>query len=901
MNKLRHLIRHHIFSEELPLDARMVNMVGFVAIAAAFMVALTRVFMKTGHGMVLVMLALMFFISALIYICNRFQLYKIGIWVSLILLGDVLFPVAFFLLGGADSGIVAYFVLSIVLVFLLARGKRLGILLFTHCVWIVICYCIDYNFPDLVAGPGGAQRMVDNIQSCLVAGFSIGIAAKFQHKIYLREKLKAANADQALVRQAELLRAVNDAAAVLLASDFGKQEGALRKGMEKMALCVEIDRMYIWKNRTKGGRLHYTQVYEWMKNGETGEGMQQNEAREYSYSGSIPEWEKTLSDGHCVNGPVQTLSGAAQERLDAFGVLSVLVVPIFLQEKFWGFVSFDDCRHKREFSQEEESILRSGSLMMVNALVHNEMTQNLIRARETALLNAKSKTEFLANMSHEMRTPMNAITGMTAMAKSTPDPQRKDYCLDKIESASVHLLGVINDILDMSKIEANKLELSAVDFDFEKMLQKVANVINFRMQEKKQAFHVRIDKDIPRVLRGDDQRIAQVVTNLLSNAVKFTPDQGTVRMEARLLKEENAVCTLQIEVSDTGIGISEEQQEKLFNSFAQADSGTARKYGGTGLGLAISKRIVEMMHGRIWIESALGEGAKFTFTMEAVRGAGETKRRLDPDVDWGNLRLFVLDGTPETGGIFENICAGSGISGDIAASAEQAAAQLAYTESYDVYFIDWRSAGAEAGEFLRELKKHSGGSPVAVMLTTSEWNEMGEDTVRSAVDKFLAKPLFPSAVTDCLNECFGGAASAEDGGEADMEGCFAGCRVLLAEDVEINREIVIALLEPTALAIDCAENGADALKKYGDDPGYDMILMDVQMPEMDGYEATRRIRALENPEAKQIPIIAMTANVFREDVEKCIESGMDDHIGKPLDLDELLKKLRKYLGVAVHT
>ena len=406
----------------------------------------------------------------------------------------------------------------------------------------------------------------------------------------------------------------------------------------------------------------------------------------------------------------------------------------------------------------------------------NKLVQ--IRTAEADAAN-QAKSLFLANMSHEIRTPMNAIIGMTSIGMSSADMERMKYCFSKIDNASKHLLGIINDVLDISKIEANKFELSPIHFEFEKMLQKVINVISFRVDERRQKLSVSTDSGIPHILIGDDQRLAQVITNLLSNAVKFTPEEGTIALDACRVEEpgdHNDECRLQISVSDTGIGITDEQKERLFRSFEQAEAGTSRKFGGTGLGLAISKHTVEMMGGKIWVDSEPGLGSTFTFTVILRKAPGGQNRQL-----------------------------GEGV-----------------TESADT----------EAGQ------------------------------------------------------------NDEDNGQDN----FAGHTILLAEDVEINREILLALLEPTRVKIECAENGAQAVAMFrASSDRYDIVFMDVQMPEMDGYEATRTIRSLDVPGAKTIPIIAMTANVFREDVEKCFDAGMNDHIGKPLVMNEILKKLRNYL------
>jgi CheY-like chemotaxis protein len=350
-------------------------------------------------------------------------------------------------------------------------------------------------------------------------------------------------------------------------------------------------------------------------------------------------------------------------------------------------------------------------------------------------------------------------------------------------------------------------------------------------------------------------------------------------------------------VTDTGIGIAPEQQSLLFQSFQQAESGISRKFGGTGLGLAISKRIVEMMNGDIWVESEPGNGSTFAFTAKLRRGKMEHRQMLSPGVNWSNVRILAVDDMKEILDYFMEISQRLGVACETAASGEEAINLIRRGNGYDIYFIDWKMPGMNGIELTRYIKKHCAGNPVVTMISATEWSAIEDEAKAAGVDKFLAKPLFPSAIADCLSECLGAGNRqlAEEKQTEDADD-FEGYRVLLAEDVEINREIVLALLEPTRLSIDCAENGVQALEMFRTHPdSYHMIFMDVQMPEMDGYEATRRIRALDISEAKQIPIVAMTANVFREDIDKCLSAGMNDHVGKPLDFEEVLSLLRKYL------
>jgi CheY-like chemotaxis protein len=371
-------------------------------------------------------------------------------------------------------------------------------------------------------------------------------------------------------------------------------------------------------------------------------------------------------------------------------------------------------------------------------------------------------------MSHEIRTPINAIIGMSAIAHQTNDPARIQYALGQINVAAEHLLGIINDVLDMSKIEANKLEVSLEPVAVVDILAQALSVNRLRMEEKHQVFQQTVATDVPPCIMTDRQRLAQVLANLLSNAHKFTPEGGHITLTVAALKTVNHICTLQFSVRDDGIGITPEQQARLFGAFEQADNSISRKYGGTGLGLAISKRIIQSLGGDIRIESVQGSGSDFIFTIAA--------------------EIVELQAAPD----------------------------------------------AEAPN--------------------------------------------------------------EDGQTPDLQpGAFAGRRILLVEDIDVNREIVHALLEETGVSIEDAENGECAVAAYSSNPtGFALIFMDIHMPTMDGYEATRRIRAIEQP-GSRIPIIAMTANVFREDIEKCMDAGMDAHVGKPINLSELLAVMQKYL------
>ena len=533
--------------------------------------------------------------------------------------------------------------------------------------------------------------------------------------------------------------------------------------------------------------------------------------------------------------------------------------------------------------------------------VEAELSSAIAKAEEASM----AKSEFLSRMSHEIRTPMNAIIGMTKIGQSSEDLTKVKYCLGKINTASEHLLGLINDILDMSKIEANKLILVNEPFNFEKMIENTCSVIAVKAEEKNINMFINIDSSIPVEINSDELRLSQVITNLLSNAVKFTPENGTIHLNARMESiSEAGEGILYAEVVDTGIGMTVPQQKKLFVSFEQAEGSISRKYGGTGLGLAITKKIIELMGGNVGLKSEVNVGSCFYFTVKVKDAGGESRARVYDKSVYKNLRVLVVDDSPEILDYFDRVMADFGISCEFADNGEDAIrlAEAAKGSDipYHIIFADYLMEGLNGIETTKEIKKIMGESINVIMISISSWNEIEEDAKKAGIVKFIQKPLFRSSIFDAINELVINKASLTRGDIHDKKynsETFTKCNLLLVEDIEINREIAVALMGDIKINIETAENGEEAVKMFKANPEkYDIILMDMQMPVMDGLEATRQIKALKSPESERVPIVAMTANAFSEDIGKCLEAGMSDHIAKPIDVDEMLGKISKYLS-----
>ena len=562
--------------------------------------------------------------------------------------------------------------------------------------------------------------------------------------------------------------------------------------------------------------------------------------------------------------------------------------------------SFQDITEQKKLEHDQQKRIKEldeAQSAMLNMM--EDLDEEKAKAEEAT----RAKGDFLANMSHEIRTPMNAVIGMAHLALKTElTPKQQDY-LSKIQSAANSLLGIINDILDFSKIEAGKLDMEAVEFDLSETLDNVANMITVKAQEKANLevlFH--LDSRVPHFLVGDPLRLNQILVNFGNNAVKFT-EKGEIVLAARVKKMFDDKVTLQFSVRDTGIGMTPEQQAKLFQAFTQADTSTTRKYGGTGLGLTISERLVNLMGGEIRVKSELGQGTSFSFTADFGLGKGKLKKRFVPSPDLRGLKVLVVDDNPTSRDILENMLASFSFDVHLATSGEDGLEQIEKADAdkpFELVIMDWKMPGMDGIEASRRIRGHSQLSQIPVVIMVTAFGH--EDIMRKAgeigLEGFLLKPVSPSILFDTVMQAFGEevaeSARTTQTGESDTAiEHIQGAQLLLVEDNEINQQVAKEILEGAGLYVTLANNGQEAVDAVGKF-AYDAVLMDVQMPVMDGYTATGKIRKL-GSEISKVPIIAMTAHAMSGDEEKSLRAGMNDHITKPIDPDRLFATLGKWI------
>ncbi|MBR2765036.1 MAG: response regulator, partial [Blautia sp.] len=554
-------------------------------------------------------------------------------------------------------------------------------------------------------------------------------------------------------------------------------------------------------------------------------------------------------------------------------------------------------------------ILIIAALMILFDIYHRIQERERKVEVEKALAeeSSRAKSSFLSNMSHEIRTPLNAIIGLNNIALRDPElPPRTREQLEKMGASAKHLLGLINDILDMSRIESGRMVLKNEEFFFREFLDQINIMINGQCMDKGLNYECDIIGNVADYYIGDDMKLKQVLINVLGNSVKFTEAPGNVTLTVEQINQFEGFCVLRFVITDTGIGMEKEYISRIFETFSQEDATTTNPYGGSGLGMALTKNIVEMMNGEIQVNSEKGVGSVFTITV-TLKSSSQTAHQIHETSLPKGLKALVIDDDQIACQHAQAVLRAIGIEADISTRAEQALEILReaceHGHGYDLILTDYKMPDMNGLELAHKVRSFDGRESIIIMLTGYNWESLHGENNREDVDSIMSKPLFSDSLLreiQLLLAKKAGMDPAEEelAPEGDHETILAGHRVLMAEDVEQNAEILADLLDLEDVEAEHAVNGEAAVRMFSEKPVgyYDAILMDVRMPVMDGLTATRMIRALDRPDAGTIPIIAMTANVFEEDVQRSLQAGMNAHLSKPIEPERLYEMMAKLMG-----